>query len=249
MKAALSRETHMGFKTFCATSIGFIGISAVGLASAGVLTEYGSLANWTAAVSNVSDHQIAQVPGGAGYGSSTEVFGSAPVTLGPGVFTGDTGSGAIYNDGAYGRGIQYFSDDPSAFGERNVDGSVTVAFGAGEDISALAFDLGAALESSDIDISVNGSALAPVAVSSTFPTSFLGVTDTKGPITSITFTETNSKLGEMDVVNGYATASAQPTAAPEISASSAPIAITFLLGLLALLRSRRTAKMPGDRRG
>jgi hypothetical protein len=249
MKAVHLRETHMGMKTFCATAIGLIGISVAGLASAGVLTEYGSLANWTAAVSNVSNYQIAQVPGGTGYGSSTEVLGSAPVTLGPGVFTGNTGSAAIYNDGAYGRGIQYFSDDPSAFGEHNVNGSVTVAFGASEDISALAFDLGAALESSDIDISVNGSALAPVAVSSTFPTSFLGVTDTKGPITSITFTETNSKLGEMDVVNGYATASAQPTAAPEISASSAPIAITFLLGLLALLRSRRTAKMPGDRRG
>ena len=237
----------MSLKTFSATSIGLIGISVAGLASAGVLTEYGSLVKWNAAVRSVSDHQISQVPGGAGYGSSTEVFGSAPVTIGPGVFTGDTGSGVIYNDGAYGRGIQYFSDDPDALGLRNTDGSVTVAFSAVDDITALAFDLGAALSSSDIDISVNGSALAPLAVSSTFPTSFLGVTDAKGPITKITFTETNSKVGEMDLINGYATASAQPTAAPEISPTSAPAAITFLLGLLAVLRSRR--KVPGQRQG
>jgi hypothetical protein len=233
----------MSSKTFWATLTGLIGISAAGLAPAGTLTEYGSLAYWDAAVSHVSSHQIAQVPGGAGYRSSTEVFGSAPVALGPGVFTGDTGSGVIYNDGTYGLGIQYFSDDPRAFGQRNVDGSVTVAFSAVEDISALAFDLGAGLESSGIDISVNGSALAPAAVSSTFPTSFFGVTDTAGPITSIKFTQTNSAVGEMDLINGYATASTQPTAAPEISPTSAPAAITFLIGLLALLRSRRTKKV------
>jgi hypothetical protein len=233
----------MSLKTFSATSIGLIGISAAGLASASVLTEYGSLANWNAAVSSVSDYQISQVPGRAGYGSSTEVFGSAPVTIGPGAFTGDTGSGVIYNDGAYGLGIQYFSDDPRALGLRNTDGSVTVAFSAVDDITALAFDLGAALSSSGIDVSVNGSALAPLAVSSTFPTSFFGVTDAKGPITNVTFTETNSSVGEMDLVNGYATASAKPTAVPEISSTSAPAAITFLLGLLAVLRSRR--KVPG----
>lgn len=235
----------MSSKTFWAISLGLSGISAAGLASAGVLSEYGSLANWDAAVSRVSSHQISQLPGRAGYRSSTEVFGSAPATIGPGVFTGDTGSGVIYNDGAYGLGVQYFSDDPRALGLRNTDGSVTVAFSAVADITALAFDLGAALSSSGIDVSVNGSALAPLAVSSTLPTRFFGVTDAKGPITNITFTQTNSSVGEMDLINSYATASARPTAAPEISPASAPAAITFLLGLLAVLRSRR--KVPGQR--
>jgi hypothetical protein len=229
----------MSLKTFCAISIGLIGFSAVGSVTAGTLTEYNSLTYWDAAVNNVSSYKISQVPGGAGYGSKTEVFGSAPVTLGPGAFTGNSGSGFIYNDGAYGTGVQYFSDDPSAFGQHNVDGSVTVAFSAADDISALAFDLGAALVSSNIDISVNGSALAPLAVSSIFPTSFVGVTDTKGPITSITFTETNNKVGEMDVINGYEVASARPTAAPEISVTSAPAALTLLLGSLAVLYGRR----------
>jgi hypothetical protein len=229
----------MSLKTFCAISMGLIGFSTVGSVTAGTLTEYDSLTYWNAAVNNVSSYKISQVPGGAGYGTQTEFFGSAPVTLGPGMFTGNSGSGVIYNDGAYGSGVEYFSDDPRAFGQPNVDGSVTVAFSAADDISALAFDLGAALVSSDIDISVNGSALAPLAVSSIFPTSFVGVTDTKGPITSITFTETNSKVGEMDVVNGYEIGSARPTAAPEISATSAPAALTLLLGLLALLHGRR----------
>jgi hypothetical protein len=229
----------MSLKNFCAISIGLIGISTVGSVTAGTLTEYDSLTYWNAAVDNASSYKISQVPGGEGYGSTTEFFGSAPVTLGPGVFTGNSGSGVIYNDGVYGLGVQYFSDDPRAFAQPNVDGSVTVAFSAADDISALAFDLGAALVSSDIDISVNGSALAPLAVSSIFPTGFVGVTDTKGPITSITFTETNSKVGELDVINGYETASARPTAAPEISVSSAPAALTLLLGLLALLYERR----------
>jgi hypothetical protein len=228
----------MSSKTFCAVLIGWIGISAAGLASADVLTEYGSLANWTAAVSNVSTYQISQVPGGIGYGALGEVLGGQSATIGPGVFTGNTGSAWIYNDGAYGPGIEYFSDDPRSLGQPGVDGSVTVAFSAADDISALAFDVGAALVSADIDVSVNGFSLAPVAVSSTFPTSFVGVTDTKGPITSITFTETD-KVGEMDLINGYATASAQPTAAPEFSPTSAPAALTLLIGLLAMLEGRR----------
>jgi hypothetical protein len=49
-------------------------------------------------------------------------------------------------------------------------------------------------------VPISGSALAPLAVSSTFPTSFSGVTDAKGPITNVTFTETNSSVGEMDPV-------------------------------------------------
>lgn len=234
----------MSLKTFCALSIGLVGISTVGSVTAGTLTEYDSLTYWNAAVNNASSYRISQVPGGAGYGSGTEVFGSAPVTLGPGAFTGNSGSGFIYDDGVYGSGIQYFSDDPNAFAQHNVDGSVTVAFGAADDISALAFDLGAGLASSDIDISVNGSSLAPLAVSSLFPTSFVGVTDTQGPITSITFTETNSKVGEMDLINGYETASARPTAAPEISVTSAPAALTLLLGGLALLHGRRRSVRP-----
>jgi len=235
----------MSLKTFCALSIGLIGCSTVGSVTAGTVTEYDSLTYWNAAVNNVSSTKISQVPGEAGYGSLTEVLGASPVTLGPGAFSGNSGSGFIYNDGVYGAGVQYFSDDPRAFGQPNVDGSVTVAFSAADDISALAFDLGAGLGTSDIDISVNGSLLAPLAVSSIFPTSFVGVTDTKGPITSITFTETNSKVGEMDVINGYEIGSARPTAAPEISVTSAPAALTLLLGLLALLHGRRrTARHP-----
>jgi hypothetical protein len=229
----------MSSRTYCAVLIGWIGISAAGLASAGVLTEYSSLANWTAAISNVSTYQISEVPGGLGYGGPQkgEVLGSQSAAIGAGVFTGNTGSAWIYNDGAYGP-VEYFSDDPRSLGQHNVDGSVTVAFAAADDISALAFDVGAALVSDDIDISVNGSSLAPVAVSSTFPTSFVGVTDTAGPITSITFTDTD-KVGEMDVIGGYETASASPTAAPEFSPTSAPAALTLLIGLLAVLSGRR----------
>lgn len=242
MNSAHSRETHMSLKTFRAISIGLIGLSVAGVASAGALTKYGSLASWDAAVSKVSTYQISQVPGRPGYGTFTQEFGYESVSIGPGTFTGDTQSAAIYNDGLYGAGVQYFSDAPQARSDHHDYGSVTVAFSATDDITALAFDLGAGLRSSGIDISVNGSALAPVSVS---PVSFFGVTDSKSPITSITFTEGASAGEEMDVIGSYQTASTSPTAAPEISPASAPAAVTFLLGLLAVLRSRRTSKMQG----
>ncbi|HEY1891069.1 MAG TPA: hypothetical protein VGG63_11720 [Steroidobacteraceae bacterium] len=232
----------MSSKSFRALLSGSIGILAVGLASAGTLAEYNSLAAWNAAVSNVSSYRISQLTTGLG-GETTppEVLGGMPVSFGPGVFTGDTGSGVIYNDGVYGTGIQYFSDDPRANGQHNAIAAVTVAFGAPDDISALAFDLGAGDGPSDIDISVNGSALAPIVVSSLFPTMFLGVSDTKGPITSVTFSAVGNNAGEMDVINGFQTAHARPTAAPELSSMAAPAALTLLFGLLAVLEGRRRA--------
>jgi hypothetical protein len=233
----------MSFKTFRAISIGLIGLSVAGIASAGALSEYGSLASWDAAVSNVSTYQIAQVPGRAGYGTFTQEFGTQSVAIGPGTFTGDTQSAAIYNDGLYGAGVQYFSDAPQSRSDHSDFGSVTVAFSAIDDITALAFDLGAGLTSSDVDIAVNGSALAPVSVG------FFGVTDSKSPITSITFTEDEGPGEETDVIGSYQAASARPTAAPEISLASAPAAVTFLLGLLAVMRSRRTSKMRAAREG
>ncbi len=225
----------MSSKTFLAVLIGSIGISAAGLASADVLTEYGSLADWTAAVSDVSTYKISQLTSSPFPETPPEEFGDESVTIGPGVFTGDTGSAVIYNDGLYGSGIQYFSDDPAAISNHHAVGSVTVAFGASDDISALAFDLGAGLQASDIDISVNGSAVAPLTVSSTFPTTFFGVTDTKRPIRSITFSAAAGHGQEMDVINDYQTA----VAAPEFSPASAPAALTFLIGLLVVLKGRR----------
>jgi hypothetical protein len=219
----------MSSKTFLALLSGLVGISVAGLAAAGALTEFGSLATWNAAVSNVASYQISEPTG------QETIFGGTPVAFGPGTFTGDTQSGVVYNDGLYGTGIQYFSDDPRAMGNHNGVGAVTVAFGAIDDISALAFDLGAGAGPADIDISVNGSALTPVVVSSLFPTMFFGVTDTKAPITSVTFTSQAGSGSEMDVINGYEAASARPTAAPEISPIAAPTALTLLFGLLAVL--------------
>ncbi|MGH8199052.1 MAG: hypothetical protein ACREVO_01585 [Steroidobacteraceae bacterium] len=190
-------------------------------------------------MSSVAGYQIAQLTKGMGAQTPPEVLGGMPVNFGPGQFNGDTDSGVIYNDGIYGTGIQYFSDDPLAMAQRDANAAVTVAFGAPDDISALAFDLGAGDGPSDIDISVNGSALAPVVVSSLFPTMFFGVTDTKGPITSVTFSSVGDNHGEMDVINGFETAHARPTAAPEISSVAAPAALTLLFGLLAVLEGRR----------
>lgn len=226
----------MSSKTFHALLSGLVGISVAGLAAAGALSEFGSLAAWNAAVSNVASYQISEPTG------EETLFGGTPVAFGPGTFTGDSQSGVLYNDGLYGTGIQYFSDDPRAMGQHDAIASVTVAFGAPADISALAFDLGAGDGPADIDISVNGSKLAPVVVSSLFPTMFFGVTDTKGPITSVTFSAVGSNdPGEMDVINGYETAHARPTAAPEISSVAAPAALTLLFGVLAVLEGRRRA--------
>jgi hypothetical protein len=217
----------MNSKTSFALVLGLAGISVAGLASAGALTEYGSSASWDAAVSNVSTYQIAQIPGlGGGYGSGTQELGPLSATFGPGTFTGNTQSAAIYGiPGSEGE----FSDDPQARSDHTDNGSVTVAFSAADDITALAFDLEVGAQVTGVDISVNGSAIAPVSPG------FFGVTDAKSPITSITFTEENVPGREMDVVGSYQTA----TAAPEISPMAAPAALTLLLGLLAVLDGKR----------
>ena len=108
----------MSSKSFRALLSGVIGILAAGLASAGTLTEYSSLAAWNAPVSNVSSYRISQLTTGLG-GETTPPRSPRRHAreLRAGVFTGDTGSGVIYNDGVYGTGVQYFSDDPRAEGQ------------------------------------------------------------------------------------------------------------------------------------
>ncbi len=216
-----ARVTKLG------VAFGLVGISVAGLASADPIIEYGSSSAWDAAVSNVSTYQISQIAGRAGYGTYTQEIGG-PVTFGPGTFTGAK-QAAIYNDGLYGAGVQYFSDAPQSVSDHHDYGSVTVAFSATDDITALAFDLGVGGTSSAIDILVNGSAIAPVGVG------FFGVTNSKSPITSITFTEQEMPGQETDVIGSYQTA----TAAPEISPTSAPAALTLLIGLLAVLQGHR----------
>jgi hypothetical protein len=211
--------------------IGFLGISATGLASAEGVSEYTSAAGWTTAVNDVSDYKFSGAQG------QLSVFGESGVTFGPGTFTTGQGFGLIYNDGQYGSGVQYVSDDPIAFGGGNQPASVTVSFSAAADVTALAFTLGADSQASTIDVSVNGSALGPVAVSSSIPTTFFGATDTSGPITSITFTALN--FGEMDVINSYAAGSAVAAAAPEIDPASAASTLTLLFFSLAVLRGRK----------
>jgi hypothetical protein len=159
-------------------------------------------------------------------------------TLGPATFTTGDGFGEIFNDGQYGK-AQYISDNPQAFGGGDRVPSVIATFGASADVTALAFTLGANSLASTIDISVNGSALAPVVVSAAFPTTFFAVTDTSGPITNITFSALNNI--EMDVINSYATATAVKTA-PEIDPVSAMSAMTLLFGGLVVLRGRRPGR-------
>jgi hypothetical protein len=113
-----------------------------------------------------------------------------------------------------------------------------VSFSAAADVTALAFTLGADSQASTIDVSVNGSAVGPLAVSSSIPTTFFGATDKSGPITSITFTALN--FGEMDVINSYATGRAVASA-PEIDPASAASTLTLLFFSLAVLRGRKRA--------
>jgi hypothetical protein len=217
----------MNSKTSFALVIGLAGISVAGLASAGTVTEYGSSASWDAAVSNISTYQFAEIPGlGGGYGSLTQFIGPLSATFGPGTFTGSAQAGWIYGPpGSEGS----FVDSPQAISDHHDYGSVTVAFGATDDITALAFnDLVG--EGGGVDVSVNGVAIAPV--SSGY---FFGVTDSKSPITSVTFTETGAPGQGMDIIGSYQTA----TAAPEISPMAAPAALTLLFGLLAVLDGKR----------
>jgi hypothetical protein len=210
--------------------IGFLGISVTGLASADGVSEYTSSASWSTAVNKVSDYGFS--------GAVGELTPFISVAFGPGTFTTGEGFGLLYNDGQYGTGVQYVSDDPAAFGGGSQLASVTVSFSAAADVTALAFTLGADSAASTVDVSVNGSALGPLAVSPAFPTTFFGATDTSGPITSITFTSLN--FGEMDVIGSYSTASAV-TKAPEVDPASATSMLTLLFGGLAVLRGRKRA--------
>jgi hypothetical protein len=208
--------------------IGLFGVSASAIVSADVVNEYTSLASWEPAVSSVVNHTI------TGSTGVDKVVGTSSVTFGPGAFTAGSAFGTIYNDNAYGNGEQYFSDDPGQRG--NSIAAVTVSFNASADVTALAFTIGTLYEGDSVSILLNGLSIAPVKLLSGAPTSaFLGVTDTSGPITSITFSEGPS--GEMDVINSYATARA--VMAPEINPTSAASGLTLLLGSLAVLRGRR----------
>jgi hypothetical protein len=215
-------------KLFWELCLGLLGTLATGLVSAGAVTEYTSLASWTAGVNHVSAYQFS--------GATGELAPFNSVVFGPGTFTTGQGFGVIFNDGQYGSGVQYIADNPQAFGGGPQTPSVIATFGASADVTALAFTLGANSLASTIDISVNGSALAPVAVSAAFPTTFFAVTDTSGPITNITFSALNNI--EMDVINSYASASAV-AAAPEIDAASGTSALALLLGGLAMIHARK----------
>ncbi len=225
-----------------------LGTLATGLVSGQAVTEYTSLASWESAVSDVATYTILAPPNvsdGVVLPPLQETFLNGPIVFGPGTFTTPGNEPIIYDDGTYGSNVQYFAASPQA----NPTGdaaTVNVAFSASSGVTALAFALGADDSSATIDVSVNGSALTPLAVSSAFPTAFLAVTDT-GPITSISFTSTNeyypnsqANPGEIDVIGSYATASAVATA-PEIDTASATGAITLLVGGVAVLASRKRA--------
>jgi hypothetical protein len=229
-------------KVFTELCLGFLGTLAAALVSADTVTEYTSLASWNAEVSDVSVYNFSGAPGG--YLAAFD--GVTGVTFGPGTFTTPGNLGLIFNDGLFGNGVQYVAASPGAF-EGSLPAVVDVSFNTSADVTALAFTLGSEKVSSDINISVNGSSIDPLVVSTAFPTAFLGVTDTSGPITNIAFTVSNFNFPgppgteqEMDVINSYATARAVATA-PEIDAVSAASAITLLFGSLAMLCGRKRA--------
>jgi hypothetical protein len=176
--------------------------------------------------------------------------GETGETIGVGNFRTPGNLGIIFNDGLYGN-TQYVAASPGAF-EGFLPALVDVSFNASADVTALAFNLGSDGVGSNINISVNGGVLAPLAVSTAFPTAFLGVTDTSGPITNITFTLSNfqfpvsGNVAEMDVIGSYATARAVTTA-PELDPTSATSALTLLFGGLAVLRGRHRSLTPNSR--
>jgi hypothetical protein len=227
------RENHVSSsKALGGLCVGFLGIFATGLASAQAVKEYGSLASWSTAVKNVSTYTFS---GGVDGGTPCPCGGGNSLVLGPGTVTADSGNAYLYDDGLYGKGVQYFSDDPAANSDR-ATAAVTVSFLASAGVSALAFTLGdASTLSNTVDISVNGTALAPVDLSAgLFKMASFGLTDTSGPITSVTFT---SSTGEMDVIGSYSTANA--IAAPEIESGLAASSLTLILGGVAVLKGRR----------
>jgi hypothetical protein len=228
----------VSIKLLCKLCIGFLGTLATGLVSAQAV-EYKSLASWDAAVSDVTTYTILAPPTVSdGVVEPTPLTNPAnDIAFGPGTFSTVSGyDGIIYNDNAYGGSAQYFSDDPGARGGDAA--AVNVSFNASADVTALAFTIGTFYTGDSVSILVNGLSIAPVQLSSGAPASaFFGVTDTSGPITSITF---STPGGEMDVIGSYSTASAVATA-PEIDAASATSAVTLLFGGLAALRARKRA--------
>jgi hypothetical protein len=229
-----TEKIKVRFKVVLGLSIGLCGVVSA-------QTEYTSLASWDANVTNQSTYAVPTPPPGP---NSTpdkeEILYNTSLTIGPGVFTtpGNIDS-VIWNDGSYGN-APYYSASPDIFTNPN-PAIVTINFAASADITALAFDLGAFYRTTPIDISMNGSALAPLAVSSTFPTAFLGVTDSS-PITSISFEvplpSTND--AEMDVIGAYETAVA---IVPELDTTSAASCLTLLFGGIAVLRGRKIGRI------
>jgi hypothetical protein len=220
---------------------------AAGIVSAQAINEYTSLASWDSAVSGVTTYTILAPPVYSdGVLEPTPQINplTGPIAIGPGTFTTPANLPIIFNDGAYGSGVQYFAASPQAFGDGG-PAIANVAFSASSDITALAFTLGSVDYSATIDVSVNGSALTPLGFSYGNPPIFLGLTDTR-LITDISFTivnaqygggNTNYNPGEIDVIGTYSTANA--VRAPEIDPASAAGGLTLLLGSLAVLRGRR----------
>jgi hypothetical protein len=219
---------------------------AAGFVSADAVNEYTSLASWDSAVSGVTTYTILAPPVYSdGVLEPTPQVNplTGPIAIGPGTFTTPANLPIIFNDGAYGSGVQYFAASPRAFGDGG-PAIANVALSASSDITALAFTLGSVDYSATIDVSVNGSALTPLGFSYGNPPIFLGLTDIS-PITDISFTivnaqygggNTNYNPGEIDVIGSYSTATA--VAAPEIDPASATSAMTLLFGGLAVLRGR-----------
>jgi predicted membrane protein len=227
-------------KLFVELCIGFLGVLATGIASADSVTEYTSLASWDSAVSDVTTYTILAPPM---FGALFVFNGETGEMIGPGTFTTPGNLGLIFNDGLFGN-VQYVAASPGAF-EGSLPATVVTSFDASAHVTALAFTLGSETIGSDINVSVNGLALAPLVVSPASPTAFLGVADISGPITSVAFTVSNFQGSateqEMDVIGSYATAVAK---APEIDPASATSGLTLLLGGLAVLRGRKRASPP-----
>jgi hypothetical protein len=220
---------------------------AASLASAEAVTEYTSLASWDSAVSGITNYTILAPPvvsDGVVLPTPQVNPLGGPIAFGPGTFTTPANLPIIFNDGAYGSGVQYFAASPRAFGDGG-PAIANVAFSASSDITALAFTVGSVDFSSTIDVSVNGSALTPLGFAYGNPPIFLGLTDTR-PITDISFTIANAQFGrgntnydpgEIDVIGSYATARA--VTAPELDPASFASGLMLLLGTLAVLRGRR----------
>jgi hypothetical protein len=204
-------------------------------------SEYTSPASWDSAANGVTIYAFPPptiVSDGVAFPVSENVFrGESGQTFGPGTFATPGNVEVLHKDGLYGNNVSYVSADPGVL-PGGGSATVVVSLNASDDVAALAFDLGSDHEGATISIPVNGSVLAPFAVSTAFPTALIGVTDTSGPIRSITFTSSPVNIpaaaGAMDVIGSYATAKAVATA-PEIDPTFATSGITLLFAGLAML--------------